>query len=87
MIELGTPQLSCGLGTGGLSSPWIWICWLTAGTCRAHPSSTPLTQQESEVLTMADDKHHIGKHAFKVPFVCGCKNLGEALRRISEGAA
>jgi pyridoxal 5'-phosphate synthase pdxS subunit len=36
---------------------------------------------------MADDKHHIGKHAFKVPFVCGCKNLGEALRRISEGAA
>ncbi|BEJ17796.1 hypothetical protein CspHIS471_0700640 [Cutaneotrichosporon sp. HIS471] len=42
---------------------------------------------ESEVLTMADDKHHIGKHAFKVPFVCGCKNLGEALRRISEGAA
>jgi len=44
-------------------------------------------QQESEVLTMADDQHHIGKHQFKVPFVCGCKNLGEALRRISEGAA
>jgi pyridoxal 5'-phosphate synthase pdxS subunit len=43
--------------------------------------------QESEVLTMADDQHHIGKHQFKVPFVCGCKNLGEALRRISEGAA
>lgn len=43
--------------------------------------------QESEVLTPADDQHHIGKHAFKVPFVCGCKNLGEALRRISEGAA
>lgn len=42
---------------------------------------------ESEVLTMADDQHHIGKHNFKVPFVCGCKNLGEALRRISEGAA
>lgn len=42
---------------------------------------------ESEVLTMADDTHHIGKHVFKVPFVCGCKNLGEALRRISEGAA
>lgn len=36
---------------------------------------------------MADDQHHIGKHSFKVPFVCGCKNLGEALRRISEGAA
>lgn len=46
-----------------------------------------LTCQESEVLTMADDQHHIGKHGFKVPFVCGCKNLGEALRRISEGAA
>jgi pyridoxal 5'-phosphate synthase pdxS subunit len=42
---------------------------------------------ESEVLTPADDKHHIDKHAFDVPFVCGCRNLGEALRRIGEGAA
>lgn len=42
---------------------------------------------ESEVLTPADDEHHINKHAFAVPFVCGCRNLGEALRRISEGAA
>ncbi|KIP09091.1 hypothetical protein PHLGIDRAFT_68223 [Phlebiopsis gigantea 11061_1 CR5-6] len=42
---------------------------------------------ESEVLTPADEEHHINKHAFKVPFVCGCRNLGEALRRISEGAA
>lgn len=42
---------------------------------------------ESEVLTPADPEHHINKHAFKVPFVCGAKNLGEALRRISEGAA
>jgi len=42
---------------------------------------------ESEVLTMADEKHHIDKHEFKIPFVCGAKNLGEALRRISEGAA
>ncbi len=42
---------------------------------------------ESEVLTPADEKFHIDKHAFKVPFVCGCRNLGEALRRISEGAA
>lgn len=42
---------------------------------------------ESEVLTPADDYHHINKHTFKVPFVCGCRNLGEALRRISEGAA
>ncbi|POW21688.1 hypothetical protein PSHT_02112 [Puccinia striiformis] len=42
---------------------------------------------ESEVLTPADPEHHINKHSFKVPFVCGAKNLGEALRRISEGAA
>jgi pyridoxal 5'-phosphate synthase pdxS subunit len=42
---------------------------------------------ESEVLTPADDKYHIDKHAFKVPFVCGARNLGEALRRIREGAA
>ncbi|MGD9898639.1 MAG: pyridoxal 5'-phosphate synthase lyase subunit PdxS [Calditrichaceae bacterium] len=42
---------------------------------------------ESEVLTPADDANHIWKHDFKVPFVCGCRNLGEALRRISEGAA
>lgn len=42
---------------------------------------------ESEVLTPADDKYHIEKHEFKVPFVCGAKNLGEALRRIGEGAA
>jgi len=42
---------------------------------------------ESEVLTPADEQHHIDKHPFKVPFVCGCRNLGEALRRIGEGAA
>ncbi|BAM81726.1 stress-inducible pyridoxine biosynthesis protein SOR [Cyanidioschyzon merolae strain 10D] len=42
---------------------------------------------ESEVLTPADDLHHINKHKFRVPFVCGCRNLGEALRRIQEGAA
>ena len=42
---------------------------------------------ESEVLTPADEAHHINKHAFTVPFVCGCRNLGEALRRIAEGAA
>jgi pyridoxal 5'-phosphate synthase pdxS subunit len=42
---------------------------------------------ESEVLTPADESFHIEKHAFKVPFVCGCKDLGEALRRIGEGAA
>ena len=42
---------------------------------------------ESEVLTPADDEHHIDKKSFKVPFVCGARNLGEALRRIAEGAA
>ncbi len=42
---------------------------------------------ESEVLTPADEEHHINKHTFRIPFVCGCRNLGEALRRIGEGAA
>jgi pyridoxal 5'-phosphate synthase pdxS subunit len=42
---------------------------------------------ESEVLTPADEEHHVDKHAFKTPFVCGARNLGEALRRIAEGAA
>ena len=41
---------------------------------------------ESEVLTPADNKNHIYKHDFKVPFVCGCRNLGEALRRIADAA-
>jgi pyridoxal 5'-phosphate synthase pdxS subunit len=42
---------------------------------------------ESEVLTPADEEHHVDKRAFKIPFVCGARNLGEALRRINEGAA
>ena len=42
---------------------------------------------ESEVLTPADEDNHVDKHQFKVPFVCGCRNLGEALRRVGEGAA
>ena len=42
---------------------------------------------ESEVLTPADEAYHVNKHNFKIPFVCGCRNLGEALRRIGEGAA
>jgi pyridoxal 5'-phosphate synthase pdxS subunit len=42
---------------------------------------------ESEVLTPADEENHVNKHAFKIPFVCGCRDLGEALRRIGEGAA
>lgn len=51
--------------------------------CSACVLSPPLLQ----VLTPADDVHHINKHNFKVPFVCGCRDLGEALRRIAEGAA
>ena len=42
---------------------------------------------ESEVLTPADEEYHVNKNNFKVPFVCGCRDLGEALRRIGEGAA
>lgn len=42
---------------------------------------------ESEVLTPADEAHHVDKHSFTIPFVCGCRNLGEALRRLAEGAA
>jgi pyridoxal 5'-phosphate synthase pdxS subunit len=42
---------------------------------------------ESEVLTPADERHHVNKHVFKAPFVCGCRDLGEALRRLGEGAA
>ena len=42
---------------------------------------------ESEVLTPADERYHVGKHEYRVPFVCGCRDLGEALRRIGEGAA
>jgi pyridoxal 5'-phosphate synthase pdxS subunit len=63
--------------------------------CRiGHFAEAQLLQQmevdfidESEVLTPADEAFHIDKHAFKVPFVCGCRDLGEALRRIGEGAA
>jgi len=50
-----------------------------------HPPSPPPTP--TQVLTPADEVHHINKHNFKVPFVCGCRDLGEALRRVAEGAA
>ncbi|HEY4768681.1 MAG TPA: pyridoxal 5'-phosphate synthase lyase subunit PdxS, partial [Candidatus Limnocylindria bacterium] len=63
--------------------------------CRiGHIAEAQILQQlevdfidESEVLTPADEEHHIDKHEFRVPFVCGCRDLGEALRRIGEGAA
>ena len=66
-------------------------------TLRAHPPLTPPPQilealgvdyiDESEVLTPADAVHHVSKHPFRIPFVCGCRGLGEALLRIAEGAA
>jgi pyridoxal 5'-phosphate synthase pdxS subunit len=63
--------------------------------CRiGHHAEAAILQQlgvdfidESEVLTPADEDYHVNKHLFKVPFVCGCRDLGEALRRIGEGAA
>ncbi|HVN75790.1 MAG TPA: pyridoxal 5'-phosphate synthase lyase subunit PdxS [Thermoanaerobaculaceae bacterium] len=63
--------------------------------CRiGHPAEARVLEvlgvdfiDESEVLTPADEENHVWKHEFKVPFVCGCRNLGEALRRIGEGAA
>ena len=51
------------------------------------PTPTPSPSPSPSVLTPADDENHVDKHGFKVPFVCGARNLGEALRRISEGAA
>jgi len=56
---------------------------------RAHSRSFAIGVDyidESEVLTPADNQYHVNKHLFKVPFVCGCRDLGEALRRIGEGA-
>ena len=55
-----------------------------------HPPMPTCTLTHSHthtVLTPADDENHIDKHQFKVPFVCGARNLGEALRRVAEGAA
>lgn len=57
-------------------------CTLTPNAVPPVPPSLPL-----QVLTPADEIHHTNKHNFKVPFVCGCRDLGEALRRIAEGAA
>ena len=64
------------------------------GFSKHHTAEAQILQElgvdyidESEVLTPADEAHHIDKHAFTTPFVCGARNLGEALRRIAEGAA
>src|SRR5260370_682374 len=69
--------------------------WPVVAKCRiGHFAEAQILQElgvdyidESEVLTPADEAHHVDKHAFKVPFVCGARDLGEALRRIGEGAA
>lgn len=70
-------------------APWIRRAQLSL--THTHDTRTHsyhlLSQRHPQVLTPADDVHHINKHAFKVPFVCGCRDLGEALRRIAEGAA
>src|SRR5437867_784136 len=60
---------------------------LKGGVIMDVTNAEQATIDESEVLTPADEAHHVHKHAFKVPFVCGARNLGEALRRIAEGAA
>ena len=70
--EVGTLELHCGRGT----------CHTSQVLQLRHLTPYPL-----QVLTPADDIHHINKHSFKVPFVCGCRDIGEALRRVAEGAA
>jgi pyridoxal 5'-phosphate synthase pdxS subunit len=78
------------VGSKGLGAavPCVWpeVClWFEVFWCQPHPQTShalPL-----QVLTPADEIHHINKHNYKVPFVCGCRDLGEALRRIAEGAA
>lgn len=70
--EVGTLEHHCGQGT----------CHTSQVLLLRHLTLHPL-----QVLTPADDIHHINKHSFKVPFVCGCRDIGEALRRVAEGAA
>ena len=70
--EVGSLKLHCGRGTRHTSHVLLL----------RHLTPYPL-----QVLTPADDIHHINKHSFKVPFVCGCRDIGEALRRVAEGAA
>ena len=68
-----------------------FICLQNKGDNAGRPDTTRIFHNCRtsflQVLTPADDIHHINKHNFKVPFVCGCRDLGEALRRIAEGAA
>ena len=66
----------------------VWLGFLLP-LCKLKNTCKPVlkTTCALQVLTPADDCHHINKHNFKIPFVCGCRDLGEALRRVSEGAA
>ena len=69
------------------SRSWPRRASATSSRRRCSRRSASTTSTSREVLTPADEANHIDKHQFKVPFVCGCRNLGEALRRIGEGAA
>ena len=75
--------------SGILLAGWRFNTWLLADTRTEQILEHMQVDfiDESEVLTPADHVHHVDKHPFRVPFVCGCRNLGEALRRIDEGAA
>ena len=93
----GAWRASAGLSGPGwrllappVARPRLPAALLAPASCPAAPLTCPPPPPacpRSQVLTPADDVHHINKHAFKVPFVCGCRDLGEALRRIAEGAA
>src|SRR6201981_3271643 len=100
-LERGPAMIRAGGGVGGMARPAL-IKQITqavsipvmAKARIGHFAEAQILQalgvdyvDESEVLTPADEAHHIDKFAFKVPFVCGARNLGEALRRIGEGAA
>src|ERR1044072_7877894 len=74
-------------GVARMSDPELILKIMDAVTIPVMAKARIGHIDESEVLTPADAAHHIDKHAFKVPFVCGCRDLGEALRRIGEGAA
>lgn len=87
-LQAAGPRLAIKGGPGARrrSLPPPATCLPPAQLPPSLPPSSPHPAWP-QVLTPSDDVHHINKHAFKVPFVCGCRDLGEALRRIAEGAA
>jgi len=100
-LERVTAQIRAEGGVARMASPkkireiMVTVSIPVMAKCRiGHFAEAQILQElgvdyidESEVLTPADEAHHVDKHAFNVPFVCGARNLGEALRRIAEGAA